>query len=1228
MGRLVKLELENFKSYQGRQVIGPFDDFTSIIGPNGSGKSNLMDAISFVLGVNSSQLRSSHLVDLINRKSDAELATSTPNGTKKRGRVVKEQGAQKATVAAFYLKSTGQELVFARSVNSTGASEYSLNGRAVPFADYNQVLETENILIKARNFLVFQGDVEAIASKSPKDLTRLVEQISGSDELKDEYERLRDIQDKAMEASTFAFNKKRTLTNEIKAVQDQKDDAVKYEQLVLQRMDLISEQVMWKLFHVEAAAKECDKSIEKLRADLGAAEANVQKAEAQVKDSRKSQAKVNKDVLALEKQLKKAQADLDACAPESLLVDEKHRFVANKLKTLQCSRSKQAEAIDKHNTDLGVVRSELEEIDSAFKEFERRAAAQAAMYQLSPELSAEYHELKQTALTATAKERLKLEALEHKISPTLSTIKQREEKAFENESRRKQLQVERGPLAEKREEVSSEHEQAAAERRGIQRELAQMLAERTRLQQSETETSEKLRGVMEKLMQAKIDRQESDREVKLRAAVESLKRMFSGVYGRMVDLCQPAHKKYDQALSIVLGRNMDAIVVDSEQTAIDCIQYMRQQRAGHATFIPLDSIKARPVQEKYRSFASGVRPAVDVISFDAAYSRAFAFACEGAVICDTLDVAKYVCYEREQHVKAVTLDGSVIHKSGLLTGGSAPGGLSGNGANRRWEEKQVTQLKNDRDGYLVTLSDISKQLKHLEKDQKLRTALAEKEARVEFLKEELHALERRIAEIDSELGHLASEDAAIAKEIAELTGSISRSQRDIAHVQAEIWSAHEGIFKGFCAKAKIASIQSFEDVRATGQRQVAEKSAKFTTLTAKLSNQLTFLTRQVSDAEARLQELDAQLASETETMKTLEAEKAVMDGKRGAKLKVVEDLRSKMTSHDSSMAESNEQLAHLKKKVSEALQATSRVRKEITTVECELERRLETRNSLLKKCRLEEIDLPLLRGSLHDISLEDSTASATAASGIVVDFSVLGKEGRARSDDAFEQSYYAARIRGLQEEIDRLVPNLRALDKLESVELRLKQTMESFEHARLDAKKARDEFLAIKARRSRLFTAAFKHISEAIDPIYKELTRSEAVPTGGTAYLSLEDADEPYLEGIKYHAMPPMKRFLDMEQLSGGEKTVAALALLFALHSFRPSPFFILDEIDAALDNANVQRVAAFIRAKSHGSTQFIVISLKGSLYERAEALIGIYKDPEVRSSRVLSLKLTDYPEQ
>merc|ERR1739848_559313 len=148
----------------------------------------------------------------------------------------------------------------------------------------------------------------------------------------------------------------------------------------------------------------------------------------------------------------------------------------------------------------------------------------------------------------------------------------------------------------------------------------------------------------------------------------------------------------------------------------------------------------------------------------------------------------------------------------------------------------------------------------------------------------------------------------------------------------------------------------------------------------------------------------------------------------------------------------------------------------------------------------------------------------------------------------------------------------------------------------------------------------FDHISQELTSIYKDVTRSSKHPLGGSAYLSLDDTEDPYLGGIKYNAQPPMKRFRDMDQLSGGEKTVAALALLFAIHSYSPAPFFVMDEVDAALDNVNVKKIVSFIKQRSRVDFQCIVISLKDMFYEQADALVGVCRYSSPNSSRTLTL--------
>lgn len=214
-------------------------------------------------------------------------------------------------------------------------------------------------------------------------------------------------------------------------------------------------------------------------------------------------------------------------------------------------------------------------------------------------------------------------------------------------------------------------------------------------------------------------------------------------------------------------------------------------------------------------------------------------------------------------------------------------------------------------------------------------------------------------------------------------------------------------------------------------------------------------------------------------------------------------------------------------------------------------------------------------------------------------------------------------ITALNADIDKSNPNMRAGDRLEATQAKLKETAKEWEVSRKAALKAKKDFEDVKQKRLELFQKAFDHISENIGGTYKDLTKSSQFPLGGQAYLDMEDSTEPYLAGLKYHAMPPLKRFRDMEHLSGGEKTIAALALLFAIHSYQPSPFFVLDEVDAALDNVNVGRVAKYVREHASPGMQFIVISLKAGFFQESESLVGVMRDQAKMSSRVVSLDVS-----
>merc|ERR1711991_1205335 len=202
--------------------------------------------------------------------------------------------------------------------------------------------------------------------------------------------------------------------------------------------------------------------------------------------------------------------------------------------------------------------------------------------------------------------------------------------------------------------------------------------------------------------------------------------------------------------------------------------------------------------------------------------------------------------------------------------------------------------------------------------------------------------------------------------------------------------------------------------------------------------------------------------------------------------------------------------------------------------------------------------------------------------------------------------------------------NMHASTRLDGVDDKLKECSSDLDKAQRESKDISTRFEVVKRLRQREFHDCFKRISESLSVIYKDLTRSSRHPLGGNAYLTLDNNDEPYMGGIRYTAMPPMKRFRDMDQLSGGEKTMAALALLFAIHSYRQAPFFVLDEVDAALDNVDVKKICNYIRQRSK-EFQCIVISLKDMFFEHADSLVGICRDVDSLSSKVLTLDLKQY---
>ncbi|KAK4448212.1 RecF/RecN/SMC [Podospora aff. communis PSN243] len=1274
MGKLIRLELFNFKSYKGHHTLLFGDSyFTSIIGPNGSGKSNSMDAISFVLGIKSSQLRSTHLRDLVYRgrvmktskiqdDGTAAPATNGVNGHENgddddTSARASRNDPKTAWVMAVYEDDAGDEQKWKRSITSAGSSEYRINDRVVTAQQYNEALEAENILIKAKNFLVFQGDVEAIAAQTPQDLTRLIEQISGSLEYKAEYERLEAEAEKAAENQNFQLGRRRGINSEIKQYQEQKKEAENFQKKEQEKDEAVITQILWKLWHFQRVLDESSAQIQEHQDNLKEFRRNVATFEKKLDAARKDQATTGREVGKVDRAIKAKEQSIEDRENSLVPIDEKITQSMQSMTTLRKRVDDVAKERDAQATSIKKLEKDLATVEKAQQVFEKQWAETLRKQgkELTDADRKEFTTLQAEAMKKSTENRTKLDNLTRQLKSDEVTVNNLKGKIENFESVMAELRTEIQSLKERRDQCKAEVTQATAEMDEKKKKYDEARSSRTRINQARTALEEKLAEVAAKLESAESGRRQNEKENRTRNTVAELKRTYDGVRGRVAELCKPKQKKYDEAIITAMGREFDAVIVDTEKTGMDCVQHLKERRLPPLTFIPLDNIKVNSGNSAVKGIP-GARLTIDTIDFDPSLERAIAYACGGSVVCDSIQVAKDIVYTRKIQVKAVSIEGHVIHKAGTMTGGRLP---DSKGGNRRFEEHDIPNLQKMAADYQDQIKDLSRSDSHRVTEENLEKEIGKLQRRIQLQNGELKAFKKNIDDKEKELAHHERALAEYEVKFDEKNGELERMRTTVDKFQKAIADVENKIFAGFCKRLGYENIQAYNAQQGSLDQEAAQKRQDFKLQKDRIQSNLNWERSQHQTTEKRVKTMQENLNRLKKDIVALEREKSDIEealrsdqDELDALQETLEGLRAEHAEKAKKVAEAKQDLQKKNKDIEGRL-------KEVSALEAVVQKQSIGKLHVLRKCKLEQIQIPLNAGSLDnipnedalilpqshpkqrdddemDVDVDDEEAEAEAEEqaleaalddyGIEIDFDNLDEDLK-NSDDEDIDEKLQAKIKELEAELSKLNPNMRAIERLESVKSRLESTEQEFEDSRAALKAAREAFAEVKEKRFDLFNKAFTHIHEQITHVYKELTRSDAYPIGGQAYLDIEqDTDTPYLSGIKYTAMPPLKRFRDMEHLSGGEKTMAALALLFAIHSYQPSPFFVLDEVDAALDNANVEKIKKYIREHAGPGMQFIVISLKAGLFQDSESLVGVYRDQEVNSSKTLTLDVSFPP--
>ncbi|XP_040048829.1 structural maintenance of chromosomes protein 1A [Gasterosteus aculeatus] len=1224
MGYLKLIEIENFKSYKGRQIIGPFHKFTAIIGPNGSGKSNLMDAISFVLAEKTSNLRVKTLKDLIH------------------GAPVGKPAANRAFVSMVYQEDNGEERSFTRAIIGS-SSEYRINNKVVGLPEYSEELEKLGILIKARNFLVFQGAVESIAMKNPKERTALFEEISRSGDLAQEYERRKKEMVKAEEDTQFNYHRKKNIAAERKEAKQEKEEAERYQRLKDEVARASVQLQLFKLYHNETEIEKLNKELGQRNKEIDKDRKRMDHVEEELKDKKKELGRLMREQQTIEKEIKEKDSELNQKRPQYIKAKENTSHKIKKLEAARKSLQNAQKMYKKRKGDMDELDKEMKAVELSKQDFEERmeeeAQSQGQDLTLEENQVKAYHRLKEEASKRAATLAQELEKFNRDQKADQDRLDLEERKKVETEAKIKQKirEIEENQKRiEKLEDYITTSRQSLDEQKRMEEELTEEVEmAKRRIDEINTE----LNQVMEQLGDARIDRQENSRQQRKAEIMESIKRLYPGsVYGRLIDLCQPTQKKYQIAVTKVLGKNMDAIIVDSEKTGRDCIQYIKEQRGEPETFLPLDYLEVKPTDEKLRELR-GAKLVIDVIRYEPPHiKKALQYACGNALVCENVEDARRIAFGGPYRHKTVALDGTLFQKSGVISGGASD--LKAKA--RRWDEKAVDKLKEKKE---KLTEELKEQMKAKRKEAELRQVQSQAhglQMRLKYSQSDLEQTKTRHLSLNmQEKSKLESELANFGPRINDIKRIIQSREMEITDLRDRMNLVEDEVFIEFCKEIGVRNIREFEEEKVKRQNEIAKKRLEFETQKTRLGIQVDYEKNQLKEDQEKVMMWE-------QTVKKDEAEIERLKKEEHRHMKIIDetmaqlqDLKNQHLTKKSEVNDKNHDMEEIRKKLGGANKELTHLQKEVTAIETKLEQKRSDRHNLLQACKMQDIRLPLRSGTMDDISQGEGSSQTEESSSQRTSSTVLAKEALIEIDysnlsedlkDALSEEEIKGETNTLQQRLNEQqsilqrisAPNMKAMEKLESVRDKFQETSDEFEAARKRAKKAKQAFEQIKKERFDRFNNCFESVATNIDEIYKALSRNSSAQ----AFLGPENPEEPYLDGINYNCVAPGKRFRPMDNLSGGEKTVAALALLFAIHSYKPAPFFVLDEIDAALDNTNIGKVANYIKDQSVLNFQAIVISLKEEFYTKADSLIGVYPEQgDCVISKVLTFDLSQYPD-
>jgi len=1168
-----RIEISGFKSFSSSPVTVKFTKgFNAIVGPNGSGKSNIIDAIQFVLGVKSTKaLRLQNLTEVLYKPVIDDTNTKP---------------AEFAKVIIYFdnsdkiLPSSSTIVAISREVNKDGKSTYRINGKATTKTQLMTFLQSLGISGESYN-IVPQGKIAEIINMSPLDIRVLLEDLAGISTYDEQKEKaMKELEEVNKNLASINVILRES-EKKLKILEKEKQDALQYIKLRKKIEKLTSALTLMRIKEtqkeiaiIDLKTQEYDNEINNLREQISQLEKKEKELSDFIELQENELGKYRKDLDLLQEkisslrkekyetssELKFKKNELSQLLREKNTIEQKINSLKDRITQLHENKdkldSKESELKEKLN-DLSLRRRHLQDelnklneaLGRVLTDFKNTNSAIETKRESLLNLNQEFNKIS-TEYEST--KRL-LEEFKQSQTDVEVTLEELQEKIVTTKNKISEL------LSQKNDKIENLHklEEELENIQGLIKEKQEEL-ERKKLEYNSLLSKRNAY----KEINAKLS---SQRHATLKVLELRDSKRVDGIIGLVSEIIS-VPENLRTAIDAALGNRVNNIVTTTDDVALQCIKILKELKIGRATFLPLSRIRPREyrLNNEFLRRPGVIGLAKDLIDYNEQYRPVIELLLGNVLIVEDLEAMKEI--SKEVHgFRVVTLEGDITEPSGTILGGF-------------YVPRKI-------DFGLISEEEIKMVEEQISKIKDELNILIERELSLERQKEminkEIRKLEEEIRELQFTLKSLEKEQKENEERYERVTERLAKYQEKIKFLEQQ-----ENELKTTIENMKEEIRQLEEKRKALSETLESSNVFVLNKEIEKLDQEIKELNQEYNDIILKLDRIKNEISNSenliTEYLKRIdEIEKKVDEYNP-----IIENLQNKISEVESEEQAFVDEYDNLKKNFDDFIALVKRYNNERDTIR----RKLDDNKDKINKLHISKERLLSERKNLVN-KLQDLKNK--------IGESQLQEELEEISETMSEEEIMDE-VRKLEMDISLLEPiNHKAIYQYDEEKARYDEIYENYQKFLLEKEGILNFMRNIEKEKVNVFMRTFRQVNENMKKIFGILS------PGGTAFLELENPNDPFTGGIFIKSKPAGKKIINLNAMSGGEKSLTALALIFAIQQYSPAPFYVMDEIDAALDTRNASRVANLIKEFSKKS-QFILVTLREVTMSKADRLIGV----------------------